>query len=88
MTSRHYCFTLNNPTPEERNALASLECVYIVYGNEIAPTTGTPHLQGFVIFEHGHRITALKHELGDQSTGKSQEERLNKLHSIARKMET
>lgn len=41
-------FTHNNYAGTELEDL--LECKYIIYGKEIAPTTGTPHLQGFVAF--------------------------------------
>lgn len=47
---RDWVFTLNNYTEAEEHALQELECVYIVYGHEKAPTTGTPHLQGYVYF--------------------------------------
>lgn len=45
-----WCFTINNYTQEEETALASLQCTYLVYGREVAPTTGTPHLQGYCRF--------------------------------------
>jgi len=43
-------FTLNNYTEEEvenMKALAQDKCKYMVFGYEIAPKTGTPHLQGY-----------------------------------------
>ena len=45
---RSYIFTHNNyiNTDLEDN----LDCKYIIYGKEVAPTTNTPHLQGFVSF--------------------------------------
>ena len=47
---RNFIFTRNNyaDTSFEDN----VTCKYIIYGCEVAPTTGTPHLQGFVSFEH------------------------------------
>lgn len=46
-----WCFTLNNPTAEDRLRLDGLRLrglvTYLCYGDEVAPTTGTPHLQGF-----------------------------------------
>lgn len=45
---RNYTFTRNNW--EDTVFEDTLECKYIVYGKEIAPTTGTPHLQGTVVF--------------------------------------
>lgn len=57
---RNYCFTLNNYTIEELNTLEKLKCKYIIYGKEIAPETQTPHLQGFVIWEHAKSFSASK----------------------------
>jgi len=47
--ARPWRFTHNNydGTYVEDN----VECEYIIYGKEIAPTTGTPHLQGFIYFK-------------------------------------
>jgi len=48
-----WAFTLNNPTAKDRAELGlSLEplCQYGIIGDEIAPTTGTPHFQGFCVF--------------------------------------
>lgn len=53
--SRHraFCFTLNNYSIANEQAIQSLEFRYLCYGRETAPTTGTPHLQGYVYFEDG-----------------------------------
>lgn len=54
---RAYCFTWNNyPTDAfdqllEKLGPAGLKCHYIA-GKEVAPDTGTPHLQGFIRFNH------------------------------------
>lgn len=55
--SKEWCFTLNNYTPEDLDRLsAPLEDVeYLIYGREIAET-GTPHLQGTVIFQSRKRL--------------------------------
>lgn len=45
-----YCFTLNNYTSEDIDKLNEYPCTYLCYGKEIAPKTGTPHLQGYVHF--------------------------------------
>lgn len=48
---RHYAFTLNNYTDEHLKNLAEHwkeRCAYMIFGKEVAPTTGTPHLQGYV----------------------------------------
>lgn len=57
--SRHrsYCFTWNN-YPEDISALAALPCRYIIYGKEVAPVTGTPHLQGYVSWAHPKSLSA------------------------------
>lgn len=44
-------FTLNNWTEAERKEILEWDaCSYVVVGEEKAPTTGTPHLQGFAQF--------------------------------------
>jgi len=45
---RAFRFTHNNYT--DTTLEDELDCKYIIYGKEVAPTTGTPHLQGFVSF--------------------------------------
>jgi len=54
-------FTLNNYTHDELAGLATIgeevrdgrhsHITYLVYGQEVAPTTGTPHLQGYCEFK-------------------------------------
>lgn len=48
---RGYCFTLNNYTAQEVDEIKLTSCRYIIFGKEIAPSTGTPHLQGYVYFK-------------------------------------
>jgi len=52
--AKNYVFTLNNYTVDDVNHISTLidtaEITYIVIGREVAPTTGTPHLQGYVHF--------------------------------------
>jgi len=47
-----FVFTLNNYTPEQelvlQGAIGQVGVFYISYGREIAPTTNTPHLQGYL----------------------------------------
>jgi len=50
--SRGYCFTLNNYTDEDVEYTKALECEYLCFGKEIAPTTNTPHLQGYLYFSN------------------------------------
>lgn len=56
---KRWCFTLNNYTSDHEDSLRALECKYLVYGKETAPTTGTKHLQGFVIFNKNMRLPAV-----------------------------
>lgn len=56
-----YRFTLNNYTEIEEQQLKELEGVrYMCFGHETCPTTGTPHLQGYVYFNSRRHFTALK----------------------------
>lgn len=49
--SNGWCFTLNNWTEEEYSSIVhniDADNFWYVIGKEIAPTTGTPHLQGYI----------------------------------------
>lgn len=56
MPTYAYVFTVNNYTNEDE--LAYQACIgtrgitYVIYGREIAPSTGTPHLQGYLQCNH------------------------------------
>lgn len=67
--SRKYCFTLNNYSDLDLEHLKSsifLEKIsYIIFGKEIAPTTGTPHLQGFFELPNPRSAVSLRKELPD-----------------------
>jgi len=61
--SRRWCFTLNNPSLEE-SAEFALVCDsdvvrYACYGDELGEE-GTPHIQGFVIFNKPVRLSGVK----------------------------
>lgn len=62
--AKRWVFTLNNYTDEHLAALAAVECIYVVYGKELAPSTGTPHLQGFIVFTNARRRSALVADIG------------------------
>lgn len=56
MENRNWCFTSNNPDAQLLECLAALtpelnrHVKYMIFGKEVAPTTGTPHLQGYIVF--------------------------------------
>jgi len=63
LQKRTWCFTLNNYTEDDcKNILEWTDTKYIIFGKEIAPETGTPHLQGYVVFNSGIRLTTLKNK--------------------------
>lgn len=57
--SRNYCFTQNNYTPESLGVLDTVDCIYMIYGKEVAPGTLTPHAQGYVVFGSNKRLKAV-----------------------------
>lgn len=59
--SRNYCFTWNNPPLDAQVLLKALPKVkYLTFGEEVAPATGTPHLQGFISFETQKSFSAAR----------------------------
>lgn len=60
--AKQWVFTFDNYTEAQENRLKELECEWMIFGHEIAPTTGTPHLQGAIIFKgrrYRSRLTKL-----------------------------
>lgn len=64
--SRGWCFTLNNWTLADVQFLGTVPSVYLCYGKEIAPTTGTPHLQGYVQTKEAKTMLMMKRIMGDR----------------------
>lgn len=64
--SNRWCFTLNNYTDDDVRRLRALEesVRYLVIGRETG-AEGTPHLQGFVVFNTRLRLTSVKRSLGN-----------------------
>lgn len=62
--NQNWCFTLNNYTDEQVLHLQLLaedpRVAYLVIGREVAPTTGTPHIQGFVRFNSRLRLSSVR----------------------------
>lgn len=62
--SRSWCFTLNHYVAEDEAHLAKVECQYLVYGREVGPTNGVPHLQGYIYFREAKPLLGVKRVLG------------------------
>lgn len=67
MTARNWCFTLNNWTLDELDAIQHNEKIkYAVIGKEFGEN-GTPHLQGYFMAKHPLRFAAVKKILGHRA---------------------
>lgn len=63
MTARAWCFTLNNWHLDGKYEMICNvldECRYAIFGFELAPTTGTYHIQGFVYFDNVRTFQVLR----------------------------
>lgn len=63
--ARNWVFTWNNYSPDWRDKLqtwATGNASYIIAGAEVAPTTGTPHIQGYVEFSGTKRLSTIVKE--------------------------
>lgn len=67
--SRNWCFTLNNYTDEEVESVREVvkDTKYLVFGYEVAPETGTPHLQGYIQFKNEKSFKQVKKMLPDRT---------------------
>ena len=61
--SRGFVATINNYTDDDIERLKSLECKYLCYGKEIAPSTGTPHLQVYMYFKEAKSWTCVRSKI-------------------------
>lgn len=62
-----YCFTYNNYTPAGVDTLKQWmqdNCKYGCFQEEVAPTTGTQHLQGYMNLKKQARMTTLQKKFG------------------------
>ena len=69
VTVRRFCFTLNNYDDTEYEIVKlflTTNCKYGIVGKEVAPNTGTPHLQGFCNLSKPMRFSTIKKCLGDR----------------------
>lgn len=58
--SRAWLFTWNNYPADYSSHLDTLAVSYIVAGEEVAPATGTPHLQGYLYFTNARTLSAVR----------------------------
>lgn len=63
MSSRGWCFTLNNYTLDDEEKIQNYPCDYMLYGRELAPDTQTPHLQGYLYIKKKASLRTLKLKL-------------------------
>lgn len=58
--NRGFTFTVNNYSDRDIESIKALDCKYAVVGYEVAPSTGTKHLQGYVYWQNAKTFTATK----------------------------
>lgn len=56
---RGFCFTFMGYSEEDVQKLKEYPCNYIVFGRETAPSTGRPHLQGYIHFKNPKAMQTL-----------------------------
>lgn len=60
---RNWCFTHNNYPSDHEAIYKVINCKYLIAGREICPKTGTPHLQGTIMFKDAKTFSAVKKAL-------------------------
>lgn len=75
--SRHFRFTFNNYTEEDIKTMIEAfindGVIYYIFGKEIAPTTGTPHLQGHISYRHPRSWEAVKKRFSQRISWRTSE---------------
>jgi len=57
--SKNWCYTLNNYSEIDEVTIQGIDCKYSIYGREVG-LLGTPHLQGYIVFEKNKRFKAVQ----------------------------
>lgn len=63
MRKRAFRFTVNNYTDDDIEFYKNIKCEYLIIGHEIAPTTGTPHMQGYIRFKDAKKVSTIQDHL-------------------------
>lgn len=60
--SRSWCYTCNNYTDDDISTLEDVASIttYLCYGKEVAPTTKTKHIQGYLHFENAKSFSKVQ----------------------------
>ena len=64
--SHKYCFTINNYTADDLAAVKEIDCQRIKAGLEVSES-GTPHVQGAIVFRSQRTIAAVCRDLGGRA---------------------
>lgn len=65
---RGWIFTINNYTESDSEAVRAVECRCIKAGFEVAPSTGTPHIQGAIYWDSGVTKSTACRRLGGRAS--------------------
>lgn len=66
--SKSWVYTINNPTVKCYKYVKAVPCQRILAEDEICPTTGTPHLQGAIVWKNPMRRKAACAALGGRAS--------------------
>lgn len=58
-----WSFTVQNWNDDDIKKIQEIECDYLTYGKEVAPTTGQHHLQGFIYWKNKKAFSTVKKKL-------------------------
>lgn len=63
--AKRWCFTINNYTDEDVDRLRNTtDRKYLIFGREVAPETGTRHIQGFIHLGNAREFNSVKNIVG------------------------
>lgn len=67
--SCNWVFTINNYTEKTIETLSAIpvEFATVIYGEEVAPSTGTKHLQGFICFSERKKRRTVERMIGGKA---------------------